>query len=99
MIKQLFEFSCKEGLYFPFAHDPVTKQSSVTLLFTYVSFILSLASVIALQFFPQVQTGSLFSIGLFIVCLVFYRLRRLDDVSVNLKSGQIDIKGDSSENG
>lgn len=82
---------------FPFANDLTTNKPSVTLLFAYVSFLICVASITALHFFSQLQSASLISIGFFIVCLVFYRLRRLDDVKINVKTGAVELSGDSKD--
>jgi hypothetical protein len=86
-----------EGLKVPYLIDPVTKEPSVTLLFTYISFLVCLLSIIVLHFIPAVQSASITSISLFVICLIFYRLRKLDDVSINLKSGEVEIKSDDGD--
>ena len=96
-LSERIEKACKQGLRFPFLHDPVSKQPSVTLLFAYVSFILVLISIVCLHFYAQIQSASLVSILFFVICMVFYRLRKLDSVAVNLKSGEVALKGDSKD--
>lgn len=97
-IVEVIKKICSEGLKVPFLVDPATKEPSVTLLFTYISYLLSIVSIIVLHFIPSVQSASITSISLFVICLIFYRLRKLDDVSINLKSGEIKIDSeDKSE--
>ena len=87
----------KQGLSFPYAHDPVAKQASVTLFFVYITFLIAAASVIALHFRPELIMATGTSIGFWALAMVFYRLRQLDKAGVNLKTGQITVEDDSDD--
>ena len=81
----------------PFVHDPVKKSPSVTLLFFYISFGLAALSVgsssamlilkgeyLSATFMPVLMMYSGF---------IFYRLRRLDSIKINLEEKSIDLEG------
>ena len=87
----------KDGLYFPFLHDPTTNKPSVTLLFLYVTFLNMLGSVIALHFLSNLMSATLVSVGVWALAMVFYRMRRIDDLNVNLKTGSVEVKGDGKD--
>ena len=81
-----------EGLHWPFLFDPTTKKPSVTLMFMYITFIMTVVSVGAAHFFPSMIPATILSIAFWVLSVVFYRMRRLDDLSVNLKTGAIEVK-------
>ena len=72
-----------EDIRFPYAWDKNKKQSSSTLFFTYVSFIISIVTIIIVSF-SDVLMGSILALTLFFGSLLFYRLRRLDTFSIDL---------------
>jgi hypothetical protein len=82
------------NLDLPFAIDKANQDKpSVTLLFAYVSFTLSVGVDIALCF-KDLTTGLLGAIVLFLISLVMYRMRQLD--RFKLSKDSIEIDDDSS---
>lgn len=90
-----------EGMKWPFVHDPVKGKPSVTLLFFYISFFMAALAVstssimlilkgdyLIATFMPMIMMYSGF---------IFYRLRRLDSVKIDLESKSINLEGKSDE--
>lgn len=92
-LKALFEFSARTGLFLPMAFDNDKEGASVTLFFSHVSFCLTLISIIYLFFKPDVLSPAISSMMLFAFCILVYRLRRLDDVEIDLDDRSIKLKG------
>lgn len=87
----------ENGMRWPFVHDPVKGKPSVTLLFFYISFTIATITVstssilmlikgdyLSATFMPMLMMFSGF---------IFYRMRRLDSVKINLQERSIDLDG------
>lgn len=100
-IKKTWHIWGTEGMKWPFAYDPVKQKPSVTLLFFYISFCLA-ASAVSVSSIMLVLKGD-YLIATFMPMLmmysgfIFYRLRRLDSVKINLAEKSIDLDGGSDE--
>lgn len=79
----------------PLAVDS-TGSPSATLLFAYVSFILAIAVTIYL-FQKDAIAGGLSALMLFFGCLLMYRLRRLDNFSIDLDDREIKVNSAQKE--
>lgn len=79
--------------------DPKIDQKSLTVTLVVVSFVLSIVSLIASHYFLSCLPASVLSITLFSLCMLFYRLRKLDSFSIDLKQGKIDAKDEESKVG
>lgn len=75
-----------------FIKDPKSNIQSATLTFAVASFILSIVSIILSHKFLNSIPATILSILLFTLCMFFYRLRRIDEFSVNLKTGEVSAK-------
>jgi len=94
-LKQFWVDGSVKGWHFPFAFDPRTQKPSITLLFPYITFVLSVISVIALHFKPTLIIATTTTLVFWAVSVVFYMLRKLskakfdlDDKSFELESGE-----------
>jgi hypothetical protein len=96
-IKSFFNFASEHGLKMPMVYDYSVQGPSATLLFTYIAFICTIVSFIYLFFKPEVISPAIYSIILFVICLVLYRLKRLSEFSVDLDDKSISIKGSEDE--
>jgi hypothetical protein len=92
-IKSLFEFSAKTGLFLPMAYDGLDETPSATLFYTYFSFVMCILSIGFLFFKPDVINPAIFSTLLFVICLTIYRLRRLDNVEIDLDDKSVKLSG------
>jgi hypothetical protein len=93
-IKKFFEFSSKEGLYLPMAHDAIRGKPSVTLLVFYVGLILSTISLIAFHFRPETLLQPTLATLVFLsMGFVFYRMRSLDRIKFDLDDKSIELGG------
>jgi hypothetical protein len=93
-ILDLFKFMSTHGARLPMAYDYSVEGPSATLLFTYIAFICTIISFIYLFFKPDVISPAIYSIILFVICLVLYRL---SEFSVDLDDKSISLKGSEDE--
>lgn len=98
-IKNVFQNWSKNGIPVPFAHNPVKDSPSVTLLFFYFGFILSfciiLVSSIMLIIKGDYLSATLMPTLLMFSGFIFYRLRRLDSIKIDLDDKSINMEGGS----
>ncbi len=87
-----------KGMNLPFVHDPVKKSPSITLLFFYIGFGLAALSVAAssimLILSKNYLTATYMPVIMMFSGFIFYRLRRLDSIKINLEEKSIDLEGD-----
>ena len=91
-IKESYRNVCEKGLRVPFAYDSFTKQPSITLFFAYVTFVVMMLSLIGLHIYKQILQATLLSVLVWVLAVVFYRLRELDKVKIDLKDQSIDLE-------
>lgn len=77
---------------FPFIKDPKLDVKSVTVTFVVISFLISIGSIISSHFFSTSIPASILSILLFTLCMLFYRVRKIDSFKINLQSGEIEAE-------
>lgn len=81
----------------PYAYSADTKGPSITLLFLWVSGMLTTASLIALNF-TDTFTAACASMCFFTITMVFHRMRRLDKFKIDLDDRSIELDaGDDEE--
>lgn len=100
MFEKLFNWwsdLSKNGMYFPFVHDPVTKKPSITLLFPYITFVLAFVSTILLHFDATMILATITSILFWVVSVIFYMLRKLHKAKIDFDDKQIDLEGGDGE--
>lgn len=85
------EILCRRGLYFPMAVDPNTNKPSITLLIFYVMFIFMMGSIIYAHVYESF-IPSLVTLACFISSFVFYKMRRVTDLKVDLDDKSLEIK-------
>jgi hypothetical protein len=78
----------------PFIEDPKLNVKSVSVTLLIISFVLCVSSLVASHVLAQCLPASVLSLLLFAFCYFMYRLRRIDEFQVNLKSGEISAKDD-----
>jgi len=90
-----------DGMLWPFVHDPVKGKPSVTLLFFYISFFLAasavLVSSIMLLLTGNYLTATFMPIMMMFSGFIFYRLRRLDSVNIDLDDKSINLNSGSDD--
>lgn len=97
-LKALYNAMADTGIKFPFAYDALYKKPSVTLLFAYVTFCLMVTSLIVLSLKLVTLESTITIIATWVLAVVFYRIRELDKVNVNLKTGSIGLEDDDLSN-
>jgi hypothetical protein len=93
--KQIYLDMCEQGIRFPFSYDPVSKSPSVTLFFAYISFITMFISLVLLHIYKQLLEATIVSTFIWIISVTFYRLRELDKINLNIKTGGISLEDDN----
>lgn len=91
-VGKLYNNLSDKGIKFPFAYDPITKGPSVMLLFAYITFVFMMLSLIGLHIYKQILQATLVSIVVWVLAVVFYRLRELDKVKIDIKNQSIDLE-------
>lgn len=91
----------KDGMLWPFVHDPVKGKPSVTLLFFYISFCLAAGSVLVssvmLLISQKYLAATMMPMLMMYSGFIFYRLRRLDSVKIDLDDKSVELDGGSDE--
>ncbi len=96
-IKQFIKDACLKGLHLPFLHDPVSGKPSITLMFPYATFALSLASVIVLHFRSEVLPASLVSISFWSLSVIFYMIRSIQKAKIDLDDKSLELEGEPAK--
>lgn len=78
------------------AHDVITNKPSITLFFPYVAFIISVIAVILL-IKENTLYGTIAAIGMWIVALVLYLMRRINKAKLDINDGEIEFEGGDNE--
>lgn len=92
-----------KGMEWPFVHDPVKGKPSVTLLFFYLTFCVTISAIatssIMLIINGDYLQATIMPMLAWFSSFVFYRLRRLDSVKINLEEKSVELDGgdDASE--
>ena len=83
------------GVYVPFIYDQSTKGPSMTLAFSYITFVLSILSIIALHFKVELFVATTTTLVFWLIATILYMIRKitkakfdLDDKSFELDNGE-----------
>ncbi len=99
-VKSAIKRWAKEGMYWPFVHDPTSSQPSVTLMFFYIGFAMAMTAVGASSVLMLIKgdylTATFMPVVMVLMGFIFYRLRHLDKVKVDLNDQEFELS--SSEN-
>lgn len=86
------------GIHVPFIFDPETNKPSVTLLFPYVTFVITVIFLILTFFYPESLQTTAMSLLFWAISVIFYRLRKLDKVKIDVDDKSIELDSeDESE--
>ncbi len=84
------------GFSFWYAYDPISQQASITLFMAYVSFIMSIISLIALHFSSGLVVATGMSFLLTFVMVIFYLIRSLNKAEINIKEKTLKLESGES---
>jgi len=87
------------GIYLPFIHDPSTKSPSITLMFPYVTFTLSIISIIALHFKLELFVATTTTLMFWLVSTILYMIRRITKAKIDLDDKSVELDGGEEESG
>lgn len=96
-VKHIWNNWSSHGLKLPYAFDQDSKKPSLTLLIFYVMFLLSVSSLIALHFDQSLWIATGYTLFGWVLAFVFYKLRRLDNVKLNIKEGEVELDSDDDK--
>lgn len=85
-----------KGLSIPLMHDPVSDKASITVLFPYVSFWLTVLSLIAMHFDPSIWSATLGCGFLWLLSTVLYMIRKLNKAKLDFDDKSIELEADES---
>lgn len=98
-IKDFFKVGAERGLNLPLAYDASKNGPSITLLIFYFAMLLTVGSLIAFHLEPdKLLQPALLTLTFLAMAFVFYRLRSLDKVKLDLDDKTIELEGDDDEN-
>jgi hypothetical protein len=97
-IKDIFKFSAKNGLWLPAAYDKRTDGPSVSLLFAHVANALAIGTIAVLAF-NDLKTATYCAMTYSALMLVFYLMRSLGKVKVDVDDGEIELDSNEENNG
>lgn len=84
-----------EGINVPLANDGHGKPS-ITLLFTYISFIAVLLSIIYIHVFPDKLSPTSMTITTWVISLVLYKMRMIDKMKFSAKDQSFELDAEDS---
>lgn len=88
-----------EGMRWPFLHDPTREEPSVTLMFFYITFLMASISVsvssVLLLLHNDPFKATIMPIMMFTLGFIFYRLRSLDNVKIDLNDQELELSSDN----
>jgi len=100
-VMERWEKWCKKGMNWPFVHDPVRGKPSVTLMMFYIGFFTAFLTIMVSSVMMTIKgdymTATIMPTMLMFSTFIFYRLRRLDGVKINLSEKSLDLSGSSDE--
>lgn len=83
--------------YIPFMFDPIAKRPSITITFTFFTFIIALASTIASHFKTSLAPITILTIIFWALSVIFYLIRKITNASVDFKKRSIVLQNNSSK--
>lgn len=89
------------GMHVPFVHDPETQKPSVTLMLFYIFSLIAacvaVGSTILMLGKGELLQSNIVPVLLCILGFIFYRLRKLDKVKIDLNDQEIELSSDEEE--
>lgn len=91
----------KQGMHWPFVFDPQRNEPSVTLMFFYITFLMT-STFVSISSILQLIKGEYLGATvmptlLFVLGFIFYRLRNLDKVKIDLDDREIELTDNDQE--
>lgn len=96
-IKEVWNRWSDTGVRIPFVYDTTKKESSVTLMFAWVTFAAAFISLILLHVNTRFLTATLTTMGMWVTAVIFYRLRKLDKVKFDLQNKSLELDGEDEK--
>lgn len=96
-IKSLWNDWCVKGVHWPFAHDPVTGKPSITLMYSYVTFMIACASIGAAHYNVRYIPATIISIFFWVIAVVFYMIRKLNKAKIDLQNKSLELDNDDDK--
>ena len=81
----------------PFAFDSATKQPSMTLGFSYITFCIACVSLLALHFKKGLDVATWTAIGFWTTATVLYMVRKISKVKFDPTGKGIELESDNDD--
>ena len=78
------------------AYDPISQKPSITLLMTYVSFLLAIGSTVLLHA-QSLLMGTIASLMLATIMTIFYLIRSLNKAKINLEEKSFELENNDED--
>lgn len=98
-IARLLKKWCIEGMNVPYFKDPSTGKPSLSTVFPYVSFVMTVASVIALHFRPSLVMATSTTMAFWVLSVIFYKFRGFSKAKIDLDDKSLEVEGDKDDAG
>lgn len=94
-IKQILEFSSKNGWYLPSAYDQSSQGPNIALLYSHLTFCLTFVFCMLLGYDGKFLTAAVTSMIFWVVATVFFLIKRLKTFKADLDDKSIELDGGS----
>jgi len=91
-LQEKLKKASEEGIKFPYAYDAVKKKPSVTLMFTYVTFVLAIVATVAMMV-SNINLGAPMALLFWLVATVLYMMRSIDKAKFDLDDKSVELFG------
>ncbi len=95
-LKEILIYLNRVGFPAPAIYDADKKGPSVSLLFAYIAYLLTIIGISTLMY-KNLETGVLAGIIYSVLMIVFYLMRRLTKAKFDLDDKSIDLESDNFE--
>lgn len=92
-LQKYWEKAINLGLPLPHAYDPVEKIPSFRLLSAYISFLLTICSIVYLHIIDP-HSGTLAALGLWTLAMVFYLLKKLSSAKIDFAEKKFEVNSE-----
>lgn len=96
-IKDYIKNGMSAGFDVPKAKDGLASPSA-SLFFAYTSFIIACGAITYFIYKGDQLSSSVTAIGFWALAMVFYKIKDLDKVNIDVKEGRVELEDDNADN-
>lgn len=86
------------GVYVPFIYDQSTKGPSMTLAFSYITFVLAILSCIALHVKVELFVATVTTLMFWLIATILYMIRKITKAKFDLDDKSFELDNDEDKN-